>query len=94
MALITCPDCGTQVSSEAEACRQCGRPIRKSASAGGDSVASGVFRGIGGCVILPLVLFILFLTLLVANEEGKPAYFLVPAFAAAFFYRWLLRRRS
>jgi uncharacterized OB-fold protein len=27
MALITCPDCGNQVSTEAVACPQCGRPM-------------------------------------------------------------------
>jgi len=28
MALVRCPDCRTEVSDQAEACRQCGRPIR------------------------------------------------------------------
>ena len=30
MALIKCPDCGKQVSSEAPACPGCGRPIKVS----------------------------------------------------------------
>ncbi len=28
MALVPCPDCNNQVSSEAWACPKCGRPIR------------------------------------------------------------------
>lgn len=29
MALITCPECGRQVSSHADVCPQCGYPINK-----------------------------------------------------------------
>ncbi len=32
MALIACPDCGKQVSSEAPTCPSCGRPIKQSRS--------------------------------------------------------------
>ena len=32
MALIACPDCGKQVSSEAPSCPSCGRPIKESHS--------------------------------------------------------------
>lgn len=28
MALINCPDCGNNVSDQAEVCRHCGRPIK------------------------------------------------------------------
>ena len=28
MAIISCPDCGNQVSSEADTCPKCGRPIK------------------------------------------------------------------
>jgi len=33
MALIECPACGRQISTEAEACPQCGHPNRLTASA-------------------------------------------------------------
>lgn len=33
MALITCPECGKQVSDSAEACPNCGYPIRKKTKA-------------------------------------------------------------
>ncbi len=29
MALINCPECGIKLSSKAEACPQCGHPIRR-----------------------------------------------------------------
>ena len=28
MALVPCPDCGNQISSEAWACPKCGRPLK------------------------------------------------------------------
>lgn len=30
--LLPCPDCGHQISPQAEACPSCGRPLRSSAS--------------------------------------------------------------
>jgi DNA-directed RNA polymerase subunit RPC12/RpoP len=33
MALIACPDCGTQVSDQAPACPKCGRPGNPNAAA-------------------------------------------------------------
>jgi hypothetical protein len=33
MALINCPECGRQISTEAEACPQCGHPNRAAARA-------------------------------------------------------------
>lgn len=33
MALVPCPDCGTEVSPKAEKCPKCGRVIKKSQSA-------------------------------------------------------------
>lgn len=33
MALIPCPECGRQISTEAEACPQCGHPNRRGAPA-------------------------------------------------------------
>lgn len=34
MALIQCPECGTEVSSEAAACPKCGHPLRAKPSGG------------------------------------------------------------
>jgi uncharacterized membrane protein YvbJ len=33
MALITCPECGRQISDKADACVGCGCPIRKNETA-------------------------------------------------------------
>lgn len=46
MALVSCPDCGKQISDQASACNQCGRPLKAdlmgSPSAGSaDSVTTG-----------------------------------------------------
>jgi len=42
MALVTCPDCGRQVSDHAVACPRCGRPLR-----GGTGVPRSSSAGIG-----------------------------------------------
>ena len=34
MALIECPECGSEVSSEAAACPKCGHPLRAKPSGG------------------------------------------------------------
>jgi uncharacterized paraquat-inducible protein A len=34
VALIKCPECGTEVSSEAAACPKCGHPLRAKPSGG------------------------------------------------------------
>lgn len=34
MALIQCPECGTEVSSEAAACPKCGYPLKSKPSGG------------------------------------------------------------
>lgn len=52
MALIACPACGKQVSSEAPACPHCGQPIAAPVRSGG---------GGGGCGV------VFFLVLLVAG---------------------------
>ena len=53
MALISCPDCGREMSSEAVACPNCGRPIGKGANKGKDD------RQSLGCLILLVVLGLL-----------------------------------
>ena len=40
MALINCPDCGKQVSSEAPACPSCGRPMAQGARPAGAASAT------------------------------------------------------
>ena len=38
MALITCPDCGNQVSSRAASCPKCGAPVRPKEETKSDEV--------------------------------------------------------
>ena len=74
MPLISCPDCGKQVSSEAPTCPNCGRPIKQSRPTapaisgarvcpycGAQSV--GKLRGLQGVgeVFLAIILFLAFL---------------------------------
>ena len=56
MGLLTCPDCGAQVSDAAPACVKCGRPIGKPAAApvivatggnAGAAIASLLLPGLG-----------------------------------------------
>jgi uncharacterized membrane protein YvbJ len=42
MSLITCPDCGHQVSSRAAACPKCGGPVQPAESAAKEVVVKGV----------------------------------------------------
>ena len=60
MALIACPDCGNDVSSEAKACPSCARPIAEKARAdngvGAGQFAFDVATGPLGCLgCLPCV---------------------------------------
>jgi hypothetical protein len=51
MALISCPDCGRQVSQDADVCPQCGRPIKC-----GFLGKAGTERTVNvGCLIILLV---------------------------------------
>jgi hypothetical protein len=56
--LMTCPDCGTQVSQQASACPNCGRPLKKPA------------RRLG-CIGWGLILFVLAFCLLPALRPGS-----------------------
>jgi len=56
MALITCPDCTSEVSEAAPACLKCGRPVGKSSQQGSNTflfAAIGFVLGFcmlwGGC---------------------------------------------
>ena len=76
--LVPCRVCGKQISSDAPSCPECGAPnpggsagtqgpvvAGESQKTGAGTVAAGVFSGIAGCVIVPLIiLFFLLLALL------------------------------
>lgn len=47
MALISCPDCGTEVSDVAAACPKCARPITPAATTVGSSPAAKKKKGVG-----------------------------------------------
>lgn len=54
MALIQCPDCGSQVSSLSPNCFSCGRPlaiVRKAAT----RVFSSIFRVVVGVILLSFI---------------------------------------
>ena len=48
LAMITCPECGAQVSDQAAACIKCGYPIKKAAPKQGKAIfkASKEFIGL------------------------------------------------
>lgn len=48
MALIMCPDCGTEVSDAASSCPKCARPIKRKKKRTGEAVLSIIF-GLGLC---------------------------------------------
>lgn len=50
MSLIHCPDCKTQVSSEAKSCPKCGRAIKKEQSATG--ILAAVILGLLGAFVV------------------------------------------
>ena len=79
MSLINCPGCGHEMSTEANDCPKCGRPIfgipepatvvyvRESSSAGGGSVAGQILLGLlfGGALIGLIYVFF------IAPKEGS-----------------------
>lgn len=54
MALIPCPDCNTQVSTDADKCPKCGRPIKTKQSAVGvmAAIVIGLVVGVLGLKVL------------------------------------------
>ena len=56
MALVACPDCGTQVSDQAPACPKCARPLRAQQPA-----PSAPKKGMSGCAISAIVVGVLFI---------------------------------
>lgn len=59
MALVKCPDCGTEISDQAPACVKCGRPRgiadQPRTVKARSGVADGVKIGFGMFVVLPVV---------------------------------------
>lgn len=55
MPLVPCPDCGTQVSTEAAACPNCGRLNKAVAAKAKDG------RQAGGCAVMVVGLLVAFL---------------------------------
>ncbi len=68
MALVKCPDCGTQISTEAPACPKCGRP-RTAAPAGPVRKKTSTFTW----VILGLIVFGVFSTVVSRCQQDREA---------------------
>ena len=89
MALITCPDCGTEVSSVAASCPKCGRPINVAPPRVSGKTEGLFMQSLNlGCVVM-IVLAGLFL-LLVIFSKGCSAH----ADATASMSRASISRRS
>jgi len=59
MALVSCPDCGKQVSTEAPACPGCGRPIKASPFAQPSrSIGSVAASGASAAQVQPSVVIV------------------------------------
>ena len=61
MALIKCPDCGTEVSEAAQACIKCGRPMRsapvaQTAPAAAPAKKTGCGTKALGCLVILIIL--------------------------------------
>ena len=54
MALVKCPECGKEISSEADVCIHCGFPIKKKQKREDQKVESGVIAYRGRAAYLPL----------------------------------------
>lgn len=65
MALIKCPDCGSDVSSAAPSCPKCGRPIAK-------SKADAPNRKTSGCLVVILAVLVLGVVGAIVGGHDKP----------------------
>jgi hypothetical protein len=78
MALVTCPDCGREVSDQAPACPNCGRPMKASSrpastSAGAAAAPKKKTSPLAmGCLVI-IVLGILGALLGEGSESGSPS---------------------
>ena len=87
MPLITCPDCGREVSDRAPTCPQCGAPIASPTVTQPDpavvvqqpaevqarsGVMDGVKLGCGMFIVLPLIiLLIIWILMAIAGTAGR-----------------------
>ncbi len=78
MPLLTCPDCKKEVSDQAAACPNCGRPIAVSVSPP-LAILSGI-AGLLGLVGYGLVLYLV--ALFMIEVLGAPAFLVWSIFAA------------
>jgi Tfp pilus assembly protein PilE len=80
MALVSCPDCGAQVSSSATVCAQCGFPMRRAEMARPTVGVRGRARkesGTGAAIALGIAAFVVLVML------GVGAAIAIPGFRAA-----------
>lgn len=66
MALVTCPDCGRDVSSEAPTCIGCGRPMKAMAPPEPPAGEVSAARLVVTTIVLVVLLMVLGSTILVA----------------------------
>ena len=85
MALIKCPECGKEISDNAQNCPQCGYPLKGSATKGEDNPSIGTAKGSqqtsqpvpkkkkNGCLVGCLTFFIIFAVLIfiISSIGGK-----------------------
>jgi type IV pilus assembly protein PilE len=77
MALVSCPDCGAQVSDTAVVCAQCGFPLRR------DALAAGGGRGASGGNTAGIVIGVAAAGLVMVVVLGILAALAIPRFTAA-----------
>lgn len=68
MALISCPECGTQVSNAATACPKCGHPLKAATPA---QVRTGPFMAtlnLGCLIVLGIIGFIILMVVLASQQ--------------------------
>jgi len=97
MGLIECPDCNKNVSTSAENCPECGRPMRKDDDLENDkieivgmfrSVSQDYFKAAGEVFVQPFLFLLWFLSFLVSN-------ILIPVWGAIFIWvGWLNGRKK
>lgn len=96
MALIKCPECGTEVSDRAPACPNCGAPIAAAAEATAAGAALTTTQGTSKklklqSLIAGIVFAISFIVMFSATREGESA--TVPVIIAFGSLVWFLVTR-
>lgn len=66
MSLMTCPDCGKEISSDAPTCPQCGRPIKGLPKPKGEGCFLRTLN-IGCVIVLVFVGLIIILTAIIMS---------------------------